>query len=151
MTSILEGYAEKALYREFSPGPARNGVIPFAMVWHFDKRFDLLFDPGKKTLRFPRLLPAVPPEMYGAFKSFVENLQSTELPEHRRIIPAKARLRCNIRGGVVSLTLTVKDKDFEYATRKLIHAVHEIFLGFLRDGPYFDYLVEHFDLDPDRY
>jgi hypothetical protein len=33
----------------------------------------------------------------------------------------------------------------------MIQVVHEIFLVFLVDGPYFEYLVEKLGLDPDRY
>ena len=48
------------------------------------------------------------------------------------------------------LVLKIKDGDGEYAVRKLIHLVNEIYLTFLADGKYFDYLVETFNLDPDR-
>ena len=47
--------------------------------------------------------------------------------------------------------MTVKGGEYEYATRKLIHLVHEIFLGFLIDAGYYEYMVEHLGLDPDRY
>ena len=53
--------------------------------------------------------------------------------------------------GRVSITLTVKDGDFDYATRKIIQIVHEIFLIFLVDGPYFEYMVKHLGLDEDQY
>jgi hypothetical protein len=43
------------------------------------------------------------------------------------------------------------DADFDYATRKMIHTVHEIFMVFLVDGSYFEYMVEQLGLDPDRY
>ena len=49
----------------------------------------------------------------------------------------------------VSLVMEVIDGDCEYGARKLIHLTHEIFLTFLVDG-HTDYLVETFDLDPDR-
>jgi hypothetical protein len=35
--------------------------------------------------------------------------------------------------------------------RKLIRLVYEIFLTFLLDGRYYEYLVENFNLDPDRF
>jgi hypothetical protein len=34
------------------------------------------------------------------------------------------------------------ENEFEYATRKLIHATNEIFMMFLRDGPYSEYIHE---------
>jgi len=47
--------------------------------------------------------------------------------------------------------MTVKGADFEYAARKLIHAVHEVYLTYLNDGRYYNYMVEVFDIDPDRF
>ena len=124
------------------------------MVWHHDRPFELALDVPKKTLLFSRGAP------WGAGAlADVPGPQSLregapvgpELPEHRRVNPAKARVALGNKGGAVSVALTVKDGDFEYATRKAIHIVHEIFLIFLEDGPYFEYMVEQLGLDPDRY
>ena len=104
-------------------------------------------------MRFPAVLPAVPADsnMYRELRAFLASRHSGALPEHRRIDPAKARLSCGNRNGNVSVTLTVKDGDFEYAARKLINTIHEIFLVFLTDGPYYEYLVEQLGLDQDKY
>jgi hypothetical protein len=153
VTRVLEGYLERGVFRSFNPGPSAGGKASFKMLWHHDRRFELLLDVPAKSLEFPLLLPGVPDDspMYNAYETFVDSLASEELVPHRRIEPAKARLSCANRNGNIALTMRVRDRDFEYATRKLIHAVHETFLGFLSDGPYYDYLVEQFDLDPDRY
>jgi hypothetical protein len=74
-----------------------------------------------------------------------------DLPAHRRVDAAKAHLSTGNRRGNFSLTIIVNDGDFEYAVRKLIHTVHEIFLTFLVDGPYYEYMVEHLGLEQDRY
>ena len=87
--------------------------------------------------------------MYREFKEFVASRSSASLPDHRRIDPKKAAVRPSNRSGNVALTLTVKNSDYDYATRKLIHLVHEIFLVFLHEGHY-DYMVQVFDLDPDH-
>jgi len=110
-------------------------------------------DVGKKTLRFPVVLPGVPAKstMYRDLQAFLKERQSEEMPEHRRVNPAKARLASGNQRGTVSIALTVQDGDFDYATRKIIHIVHEIFLIFLVDGSYFEYMVEHLGLDEDRY
>jgi hypothetical protein len=152
VTAVLEGYAEKALFRGFSAHPGR-GKATYRMVWHYDRPFELLLDVPKKTLRFPALLPGVPVRstMYAALQAFVKERQSPELPDHRRIDSAAARLALANQKGSVSLVLTVKNADFEYAARKIIQVVHEIFLIFLVDGPYYDYMVEHLGLDPDRF
>ncbi len=122
------------------------------MLWHRDRLFELVVDVPRKTLRFPALLPEVPAAstMYREFQEFVESRQAVDLPDHRRIDKAKATVCCGNKGGDVSVTLTVNDGDFDYGVRKLIGLAHETYLVFLFDGRYYDYLVETFDLDPDR-
>jgi hypothetical protein len=153
VTGILEGYAEKAVFRGFSAHPLRGGKAMYRMVWHHDRPFELLLDVPGKTLRFPAMLPGVPARspMYRELQAFLKVRQTTEMPEHRRVNPAKASMTLSNARGVVSLKLVVKDGDFEYATRKIIHIVHEIFMIFLVDGPYFEYMVEQLQLDMDRY
>lgn len=89
--------------------------------------------------------------MYRELRAFLKERHSAEVPEHRRVNPAKARVTLSNKIGVVSLTLGSKDGDFDYATRKIIQIVHEIFMVFLVDGPYYEYMVEQLGLDPDRY
>lgn len=103
-------------------------------------------------MRFPVVLPNVPAdsEMYSELKGFIKSRHSDKVPEHRRIDSRKAQVRSYNRGGNVSLTLTVVDDEFEYCAGKLVNLVHEIFMAFLIDGSYYEYMVETFDLDPDR-
>jgi hypothetical protein len=153
VTAILEGYAEKAVFRGFSAHPEGNGKATYRMVWHHDRPFELSLDVPGKTLRFPAVLPGVPARspMYRELQAFLKVRQTAELPEHRRVNPAKAGITLSSQRGAISLTFTVKDGDFDYATRKIIHIVHEIFMIFLVDGPYFEYMVDQLGLDPDRY
>lgn len=153
VTEILKGYAEKAVFRGFSAHPERDGRASYRMVWHHDRRFELLLDAAQKTLKFADVLPGVPArsEMYRELQAFLKQRVSGELPEHRSVNPAKARLVLRNAQGNVSVTLKVKDGDFDYAARRIVHIVHEIFLIFLVDGPYFEYMVEHLGLDEDRY
>jgi hypothetical protein len=153
VTRILEEYAAKAVFRGFSAHPKAGGKAAYKMVWHFDRPFELFLDVPAKTLRFPAVLPGVPARspMYRELRAFLKARQTDELPEHRRVNLAKARLTMTNQRGAVVLNLTVKDGDFEYATRKIIQIVHEIFMVFLVDGPYYEYMVEQLGLDPDRY
>ena len=153
VTGILEGYAAKAVFRGFSAHPVPKGQATYRMVWHHDRPFELLLDVARRTLVFPDVLPGVPARspMYRDLQAFLKVRQSNQLPEHRRVNPAKARLALGNKRATVSITVTTKDGDFEYAARKIIHIVHEIFLIFLVDGPYFEYMVEHLGLDEDQY
>jgi hypothetical protein len=151
VAGILENYANRGTFKGFSRGPVRAGRATFKILWHRDRFFDLILDTHKKTLRFPLVLPEVPAgsSMYREFKEFVESRSAPTLPDHRRIHPKKATVRPSNRSGTVALTLTVKNSDYDYATRKLIHLVHEIYLVFLQEGHY-DYMIKAFNLDPDH-
>jgi hypothetical protein len=120
------------------------------MKWHKERFYDLIFDPGKRSLRFPVVLPKVPRPMYEAFKNFIASRQSTETLAHRRIDPKKVRISCSRKNGNISLLFISKDNDLEYTTQKLINLMHEVFMDFLRDGLYYEYTIETFDLDRDQ-
>jgi len=152
VAAMLEGYAQRGVFRGFSPAEkARQGQAVFRLLWHRDSVFEFVFDPRRNTMRFPVVLPNVPPEMYRELKEFIKARHAAELPDHRRIDSSKAQVTTSNRGGNVTLSLRVINGDDEYGARKLIHLVHEIFLTFLLDGRYYEYMVENFDLDPDRF
>jgi hypothetical protein len=117
-------------------------------VWHRGRTFEVTVDTRMGVVRCPLVLPKVRSgsEMYARLKAFLKSRQDAELPEHRRIDPAKARVSCANRSGNVSMTLRFKG-DPEYAVRRFVDLVQEIYLSFLPD--YFEYQVEAFDLDPD--
>ncbi len=149
MTDLLENYASRGIFRGFSRGAATASRASYKIVWHRSQEFELIFDVRKASLRMPSVLPAVGPAMFEHLSSWIAEQQSAETLEHRRIDSAKARVECAMRGKDAALTVTAVDGDVEYAVRKLIHLVHEIYLSFLHDGRYYDYLIETFNLDPD--
>lgn len=147
----LESYAERGVFRGYSKTGVKAGKATFRMLWHHERFFDVILDFRQRTIRIPVVLPAVPAQspMYRAFKDFVLARQVESLAEHRRIDPSKVAVKYRNSGGDIALTFAVLDDDFEYAARKLVHLVHEIYLQFLQDGPYYDYMVDHLGLDPD--
>lgn len=152
VASVLAGYAERRVFRGFSRGPVVGGKARFQFAWHRGRVFELSFEAKSGTLRLPELLIDVPADitMYEDLKEFIRSRQSDDLPDHRRLDPRKIQIRTYNRGGNILLVLKIKDGDCEYAVRKLIHLINEVYLTFLLDGKYFDYLVETFNLDPDR-
>ncbi len=152
VAKVLEGYAARGVFRGFSQGKTVRNKVIFKMLWHQNRFFELILDVTQKTLRMPVVLPQVPARapMIREFKAFVESRFSKELPEHRRIDGRKVRISTAHRGGNLSLTVKLTGADFEYAARKLIHLVHEVYLSFLNDGRYYDYMLETFNLDPDK-
>jgi hypothetical protein len=147
----LQDYASRGVFRGFSRGRARGAKTSYRLTWHYDRTFELVLDRKRRTLRFPSLLSDLPDgrALYGELLGFLRSRLSQELPEHRRIDGARAKVRSYRRAGNMSLTLEVKDGDYEYGTRRLIRLVQEIFLDFLREGAGHEYLVESFDLGPD--
>ena len=152
VTATLETYARRGVFRGFSEAARSKTTVEYRVRWHHDRVYELIFDAAKNSLRFPHLLPnvAAGSEMLKDLQRFVESRHSDEVFEHRRIDKAKAQARVQNRNGHIALTLSIKDGADEYGVRKLIHLAHEIFLVFLTDGRYYDYLVENFDLDPDH-
>ena len=153
VAGILENYAQRGIFRGFSRGRVLDGKAKFNILWHRDRLFEFVLDAEARTMRFPAVLPEVPSDsdMFREFKEFVGSRQSEELPEHRRIDKAKATVRASTRAGSAGVTLTLRGMDYEYGVRKLVHLVHEVFMVFLCDGRYYDYMVEKFNLDPDRF
>lgn len=147
--AILETYAQRGVFRGFNQD-LRSTKAVFRMLWHRERVFELTFEPGKNTLRFAQVLPNVDAEMFRDLQEFINLRLTTELPDHRRMAPTKVQITPTRRSGNVALTMQILDGDDEYAVRRFIHLVHEIFLTFLLDGRYYDYMVENFDLDPDR-
>jgi hypothetical protein len=149
--NTLEHYAQRGFFRGYSCLGKSGAKTTYRIRWHHEKFFDIQFDEKNNTVKFPALLPEVPSDsdMYKAFKKFVKARQADTLPDHRRIESSKALVKTLNRSSTVSLSLKMLDDDVEYGAKKIIHLAHEVFMDFLMDGLYYDYLVEVFDLDPD--
>ncbi len=149
--TILRGYVERGVFRSLGPGIPRGTQTVFAIVWHHGRTFRLIVDRAARTVSFPAVMPAIPARssMLGELRRFTRQFTSGGLPPHRRVEPAKGRLRLASRRAGVSLSMTVLRGEWEYCTRRLVHIAHEIYIVFLPDGPYQDYRVEKLGVDPD--
>jgi hypothetical protein len=149
---LLEHYAGRGIFSGFSRQAQRPGGAEFRLRWHRDQVFQWVWNESKQTLRIGCVLPAVPAKsaMYRQFRAWLVARQDDALPAHRRCDRAKVGLKTYNRGGEVALTMTVLDGDVDYAVKKLVSLVNEIYLDFLSNGLYFDWLVETFELDPDH-
>lgn len=149
---LLEHYAGRGIFRGFSRQAQRPGSAEFRLRWHRDQVFQWAWNESKQTLRIGCVLPAVPASspMYRQFRAWLVARQDDALPAHRRCDRNKVGLKTYNRGGDVALTMTVLDGDVDYAVKKLVSLVNEIYLDFLSNGLYFDWLVETFELDPDH-
>lgn len=149
---ILKEYGTRGVFKGVSDAMKHRGKPMFRMLWHYGQVFDLLIDETSGTLSFPVLLPRVPAKsaMYGDLDKFIARFWSNEVPVHRRVDERRASYKISAtRAGHVAMAINVHDGDWDYAARKLIHVVHEIFIVFLNDGPYYEYRIEKLGLDPD--
>jgi hypothetical protein len=142
----LESYAERGVFRSYSRShrdihaatPARTQAgaedrAEFHFSWLWNLPFQLTFERRKKAISFPQLLPNINPgsELEAELKAFIRKLSSRDRPEHRRLDPRRITVRYSKRGNSGSLAFVVAGNHYEYAVKKALNAVHEIFVGFL--------------------
>ena len=149
---LLQEYAERGVFQGFSRQRQTRQQGEFRVRWHRDQVFQWVYDGRRRSLRVASVLPAVPPgsAMYRDFRRWLKARRDPALPAHRRYDPARLALRTYNRGGDVALTVRMLDDDLDHGVRRAVSLVNEVYLDFINRGPYFDWLLETFDLDPDN-
>jgi hypothetical protein len=144
---VLRAYAGRGVFQNYRVVTSKSGKAQFDFGWLYGQPFALTCDVSHQRLTLTELLPGVVPNsmMYRELKAFLKGLASADRPEHRRVDPGLAQIAPRIRAGVVSLELTLVGQDYEYGTRKLINAAHELFL-FLNEN-WADYMSQSFQLN----
>jgi hypothetical protein len=139
LAGVLESYAARGVFRSFS----RTGEREFRFRWLWNLPFSIRLE--GKSLRFDNVLTNVPAAstLYKELRAFLKDCAAVERPAHRRIDPGQVRVRCLNRRGKVSLAFDIAGCDYEFAARKAVQTVNEVFLSFLAvEHP--QYLVEEF-------
>jgi len=151
VASILEGYASRGVFAGFRQNTRQARKADFTVLWHYRRAFSILLDEAKASLTVAGLLPQVSaaPHLRRELAAYLRHCAAPERPAHRRIDPEKARVTCYVRSDSLSLKVAVQDGDYEYATRKLVHLVNELFLDFLHDALYVEYMVAHLGMNPE--
>ena len=142
--TLLRSRAEQGLFRAFASKRVR-GRLNCTVGWLGGSAMEIVFDPRSSRLVFRDLLPEMPlrSSIYKDFQGFLRGRTVPEVPEHRRIDPARIVLKSTNSKGCVSVALASVDGDLEHLVSKGLKLVNEIFLGFLR-GPYHEYMVRNF-------
>jgi hypothetical protein len=132
-----------------------NGGADYHFGWLYGQPFTLACEPKHGRLVLPDLLPNVARDslLHKELKAFLKGRADADLPEHRRVDPARASAAAKLREGMVSLELTLTlapeasdlQEDYTYATRKLVNLAHELFL-FMNEY-WADYMWENFQLN----
>ena len=142
--ALLRSRAEQGLFRAFASKRVR-GRLNCSVGWLGSGPIEIVFDPRSSRLVFRDLLPEMPlrSSIYKDFQGFLRGRAVADVPEHRRIDPARIVLKSTNSKGRVSVALASVDGDLEHLVSKGLKLVNEIFLGFLR-GPYHEYMVRNF-------
>lgn len=141
----LKRLAERGVLRGFGQTRGREGQTEYRFLWHGPRPHRLLHDPEQRRLVFLDLLPGIPYRsvMDRALRRFLRRRSDPALPAHRRVDEKRLVVRVRNRQGLVTLELELLDRDWDYAVRKALALLNEVFFAFLT-GPYEAYMVEHF-------
>jgi hypothetical protein len=146
VAQALQGYANRGVFRGFSLRTGRGGRQEFSFTWLTPRPMMLTFEPKTDALVFKQLLPGVGPNpaLVSDLKTIVSEHGGRAVPPHRRIDRRRTRAECSVRGGHLTLTLKVRGRHHEYAVRRGLNLVNELFL--LLHASYPEYLIQHFGL-----
>lgn len=147
--TCLQDYADRGVFRGYSEQPARRGRIIFRFTWLARKPYDLQYEPRTGALVFLNALPDVgsrSPLSY-ALKKFVAGRSADDLPEHRRVDPARASASAFVRQGDLRLQVLAEPGHHGYAANRVVNLLHEVYLHLSVYYP--EYLWDHYDAPQD--
>ena len=150
---VLQEYADRGVFRGFREAAGRNDttVFEFLCFPFAHQPFRLIYNDHKQSLMFKGLLLEMPArsEMYQQLKSFLQQRSAADLPAHRRIDPDRVQLKWSNRKGKIDVTLNINGQHHEYATRRAINLLTDLFFDLLTESPYYEYMEAHFDMPED--
>lgn len=147
--AVLQDYADRGVFRGYTEQAARRGRILFRFTWLARHPYDLHYEPASGTFVFLNALPNVgsrSPLSY-ALKKFVGGRSAEDLPDHRRIDPARASVSASVRQGDLRLQVVAESGQHGYAANRVVNLLHEVYLHL--NGYYPEYLWEHYGASQD--
>lgn len=152
--SVLTSYAERGIFQNLRMDPHPHGggksqrVVSFSFRWLTEQPLLLKLNPVKSTLVLDSVLPGVPTRsaMDKSFRTFLKQRCDKSLPTHRRLDTQRFSYKCSNKNQTLSVTIGFSAGDDIAAAKTAVNLYHEIFNHFLMDGPYQNYMVEHFQI-----
>lgn len=143
----MQTYASRGVFQNVRMVRGKNGTVQWDFGWLYGQPFTLVCDVARHRLTLSDLLPGIERDtlLYREIKAFLKERAAADLPAHRRVDPALATALPRMRGGLVSIELTLAKSAYDEGTRKLINLVHELFL-FLNEY-WADYMWQSFQLN----
>ena len=77
-------------------------------------------------------------------RRFIAGRADPELPPHRQLDMARARLKVSNRAGDISLVMSVQGQEWAYASKRLLGVLNDLFAYLQRN--HIDYLHREFGL-----
>lgn len=128
--TLLE-YARRGVFRGFDHEDTSEGVV-FRFHWMGPRPYQIALrtaGDGTDSLVARRLLPAV--SEHPGLQSDLETLLAdrASLPPHRRVDPDRASATLTPDGaGALELVVSIRNGHHEYATRKLLNLINEMWV-----------------------
>jgi hypothetical protein len=143
-TASLQAYADRGVFRGFRATPGPRGRVEYQFLWLTRKPMAAAFDHRRRVLTFPALFPGVDRATAAALKAMVASRSDRDQPEHKRLDARRARLTGAVRNGAFSLTIEIRGANHDYAVKKALNLINELFLALHEAHP--EYLVERFGI-----
>jgi hypothetical protein len=146
VSAVFQQYADRGVFRGFRASPGPRGRVEYRLLWLLRRPMHAVFDSKRGVLTFAALFPGVQAssDMVTGFRALVAARTARGQPAHKRLDARRARVSCAIRHGDWSLFVRIRGANHEYAVRKALNLINELFLS-LHDA-YPDYLIERFGL-----
>ena len=144
VTEVLQKYADRGVFRGFRATALAGGRVEYRFVWLTKKPMSAIFDPKRRRLTFPSVLPRVDRPIAADMKAIVDARHSRSVPTHKRIDARKCRIAAAVRKGALSLTVDIRGDNHDYAVSRALNMINEMFVALHEHHP--GYLIERFGI-----
>ena len=140
----MQAYADRGVFRGLSGNQGRGRSSEFRFTWLTRRPMTVSYDPKYAALTFQDLFPGLhqDPKLVSELRAIVHAHTGASVPASRRIDARRARIRCTLRAGRLSLSLLVRGTNHQYAVQRGLNLVNQLFLHLQAYYP--EYLVEQF-------
>jgi len=137
------------VFRGFRATPGPRGRVEYQFTWLLRPPMRAVFEPRRRVLTFAALFPGAgaSKEMSRGLRSLAGARGKNDQPAHKRIDARRARVTSAMRKGDLSLAVQIRGENHDYAVRRVLNLINELFLSLHDEYP--DYLIERFGLSPE--
>ena len=148
--AVVVFYANRGLLRNVRTTLCEGRTTRVQFTWHYDRTFNLDIEYEASKLSFTDAFPNVSAAsaLYRDLSGFVDGMMSDSVPVHRRVDRRKTIVHGELIDANVAIVARVVDGDLDYAARKLIQVVNEIYFDFLPNSNHYEYQVQSLGLEP---